>query len=136
MIIRDTDLNAVLTLGDTSVVGGYMVTDGYDEGAADWDILWASSPNVDGDSEVAARRAHRRLTLPVFIEAETPGGARMLQNALLDAVEVTPWYLDPLGDMSVLWQCNRANVEPVVRFGDGSQRVVTLSVPAAPGRGI
>lgn len=137
MIVRDAAMASVLTLGDNEIVGGYCALDGYSEGAASWDIDWHSAPRVDDDFERSRRRGKRRITLPVLMKAASRAACEALQDALLDAVEdVDRWYLDVRGDGSVMWACSSVDYEPPRLFGDGSSRILTLSIPASPGRGI
>lgn len=135
MIVRDADGAAVLTLGDTAIVGGYLVT-GYDEGQRRWRRTTTSSTRVDGEFDVASALGRALLTVEVFIEGDDWATIRTRHRALLDAVEVTRWVLDV--DGSVQWLCERADSSSPIpgRALNAEGRFVTLSIPAQPGYGI
>ncbi len=133
MIVRDSDGNSVLTLGDTNVVGGYMVTADYSPAARGWSRIEVSATRVDYERNVAVRRAKDRLTLPVYIEAASETAALALRTALLAAVEVSAWQLDVYGDASTLvWYCDAADLDTELRLDSGKKLVLTFTVPAIP----
>lgn len=137
MKIRDTDMNVVLTLGDNSVVDGYVAMDGFEEGQRGWRRLTVEAARVDGAYDVARARARQTITLPVYIEGADVADARAKHRALLDAVEVEQWVLDVAGDgTTAVFVCAAADEgAPVGLFEGGRKRIVTLSIPAQPAYG-
>lgn len=133
MIVRDSEGAAVLTLGDASPVGGYMVASGYDPGRRTWSRLTVSGTHVDYERETARRRSKQTLTFPVYIEADTETAALALRAALIEAVEVQSWRLDVYGDATTLvWYCDAADLDDEERLDSGRKWLLTFAVPAIP----
>lgn len=127
MIVKDSAGTTVLTLGDTGLVGGYLVTN-YEEGDRIVDSQDVSSRFVDDDFEMHSRIKGIRLTVDIYIEGTNWADVKTKRDALLAAVEARRWQLT-VG--SVTWSCRRANsTSPIPTAGaDSNWRVVSLSIP-------
>lgn len=127
MIVKDSSGTTVLTLGDTGVVGGYLVTN-YEEGDRISDSQDVSGRFVDDDFEMHSRLKGIRLAVDVYIEGSDWADVKAKRDALLAAVEARRWQL-VIG--SVTWKCRRANSSsPMPAAGiDSTWRHVSLSIP-------
>lgn len=134
MIVKNPAGATVLTIGDNSVVGGYLGTV-YQESERTFRRTVVTSPVVDDEFETQAVLAGRTLTVQVYIEGTNWAQVSTRRSALLAAVEVTGWQLT-VG--SVTWICRKADsTSPIPPQGiDSTWRTVTLTIPVAQQVGI
>ncbi len=134
-VLNPDGVTVEVEMGDERPVGGYLVTS-YDEGSRTWRRQSTASPYVDGEFETAAALAGRVVTVSVFIQAANWAAVSVLHEALLDAVEVSGWWLEV--NAGKTWLCRVADsASPMPPAGENSTwREVTLTIPVTQGRGI
>lgn len=106
MRILDSDGSTqLLVLGDTDMVGGYLVLS-QDPGVREFEETAVKSYFVDDEFPIQYRLTGRRQALTLLVEGSDVPELNARLAALLAAVERPMWFLE---DSSTTWRCWPAN---------------------------